>query len=332
LIYAQNSPEKGLKQLQSTTWQICQENLLKNRPKNHRDLEKKLKITIDHTHENSAKLGLEIILLLISHPLKDVRAFSLGRVYPLITEKSLNELIIKDLKDMRNDPQLNVNTAAQESLEDISSIVHNLIVVDIILEVLVEFSVDLEKYGRRKVIPFHSPFSSHPLEGQYLEGGNSFFNSKNRYIFPFIRWYRQMNVYLDKILFSNQLEELFPELEDMEEFSMANLWEEGIIPYSDISNFQWKPADSLERLANIYAHTFMEEGHLHRLKTYLDDDDYRVRQIGVNALIEVVKFLLNCPTAKSKEKVTHSQNQHRKINLPSLAKLSIIHFLPFKRP
>ncbi len=332
MIYENNSPEKGLKQLQITTWQIYQENLLKNGPKNHQDLEKKLKITIDQTHEQRVKLGLEIILLLISHPQKDVRAFSLGRIYPLITEKSLSELIIKDLKDIRDDPQLDVSAAAQESLEDISGIVHNLMLVDIILEVLVEFSVDLEKYGRKKAIPFHWPFSSHPLKEENFQDGNSFFNSKNRYIFPFIRWYRQMNVFMDRILFSNQLEELFPELEEMEEFSMVNLWEEGIIPYSDISSFQWKPADSLERLAHIYAHTFMENGHLNHLKTFLDDDDYRVRRIGVNALIDVVTFLLNCPTEKSKEKVTHSQNQHRKINLPSLAKLSIIHFLPFKRP
>ena len=332
MIYERNSPEKGLKQLQSTIWQIYQKNLLKNGPKNHHDLEKKLKITIDHTHENRVKLGLEIILLLISHPQKDVRAFSLGRVYPLITEKSLNELIIKDLKDMRDDPQLDVSAAAQESLEDISGIIHNLMLVDIILEILVEFSVDLENYGLKKVIPLHSPFSSQALKEENFQGENSFFNSKNRYIFPFIRGYRQMNVFLDKILFSNQLEELFPELKEMEEFSMVNLWEEGIIPYSDISNFQWKPVDSLERLAHIYAHTFMENGHLNHLKTFLDDDDYRVRQIGVNALIDVVTFLLNCPTEKSKEKVTHSQNQHQKINLPSLAKLSIIHFLPFKRP
>jgi hypothetical protein len=332
VIYERNSPEKGFEQLQGTEWQTYQENLLKNRPKTHRDLENNLKIAIARTHKHQLKLGLEIILLLLSHPQKDVRAFSLGRLYPLITKESLRELIIKDLKDMRDDSQLNVSAAAQESLNGISGIVHNLVLADIISEVFVEFSVDLEKYGLTHNINFHSPFSSHPLEGKDLEGGNSFFNSKNRYIFPFIRGYRQMNVLLDKILFSNQLEELFPELTSMEEFSIGNILEEGIIPYSDLSNFQWKPADSLERLANIYAHTFMEEGHLHRLKTYLDDDDYHVRQIGANALIEVVSFILNCPDEKSKENVTHPQNQHRKINLPSLAKLSIIHFLPFKRP
>jgi hypothetical protein len=331
VIYERNSPKKGFKQLQGTEWKIYQEKLLENGPKTHSDLEKNLKITINHTHKHQLKLGLEIVLLLISHHQMDVRAFSLGRLYPLITKESLRELIIKDLKDMRDDSQLNVSAAAQESLDGISGIVHNLVLADIISEVFVEFSIDLEKYGQKKVIPLHSLFLSHHLEGKDLEGGTSFFNSKNRYIFHFIRWYRQMNVLLDKILFSNQLEDLFPELEDMEEFSMGNILEDGIIPYSDISNFQWKPADSLERLANIYAHTFMEEGHLHRLKTYLEDDDYQVRQIGVNALIEVVTFLLNCPDEKSKN-VTDSQNHHHKINLPSLAKLSIIHFLPFIRP
>lgn len=326
MIYERNFLEKDFEHPSGSEWEIYQENLLKNRPKTHHDLEKNLKIAIDHTHKHSLKLGLEIILLLLSHPQKDVRAFSLGRLYPLITAESLRELIIKDLKDMRDDPQLNVIKAAQESLDGISGIVHNLVLADIISEVFVEFSVDLEKYGSTHNIHFQSPFSLHHLEGE-----NSFFNSKNKYIFAFIRRYRQLNVLLDKILFSNQLEELFPELTVMEEFSMGNILEEGIIPYSNISNFQWKPTDSLERLANIYAHTFMEDGHLHRLKTYLNDDDYHVRQIGVNALIEVVAFLLNCPDEKSKN-LKDSQNQHHKINLPFLAKLSIIHFLPFKRP
>jgi len=326
VIYEQNSLKKGFEHPLGTEWQIYQENLLKNGPKTHRDLENNLEIAIAHTNKRQLKMGLEIILLLLSHSQKDVRAFSLGKLYPLITEESLRELIIKDLKDMRDDPQLNVSAAAQESLDCISGIVHNLVLADIISEVFDEVSVDLEKYGLTNAIHSQSPFSSHNIEGQ-----NSFFNSKNKYIVAFIRRYRQLNVLLDRILFSNQLEELFPELTGMEEFSIGNVLEEGIIPYSDISNFQWKPADSLERLANIYAHTFMEEGHLHRLKTYLDDDDYHVRQIGVNALIEVVTFLLNCPAKKSKENV-RSENQHRKINLPSLAKLSIIQFLSFKRP
>jgi len=328
LTYERNSLEKGFEN--PPEWQIYPEKLLKNESPTHRDLEKKIKIAITHTHKHQIKLGLEIILILLSHPKKDVRAYSLGKLYPLITEELLRELIIKDLDDMRDDPQLNVSTAAQESLEDISGMINNIVLADLISEVFNEFSVDLEKFGQKKVTP-HLPFSSHPLEGQSPAGGNSFFSSKNRYVFPFIRWYRQINVYLDKILFSSQLEELFPELTDMEEFSFGNILEEGVIPHSNISNFQWKPADSLERLANIYAHTFMEKGHLNRLKTYLDDEDYHVRKIGVNSMIEVVTFLLNCPDEKSKEKVNSSQPLHRKINLPSLAKLCIIPFLPFKR-
>ncbi len=325
MIYEQNSLEKDFEHPSGTKWQIYQKNLLKNEPKAHRNLVKNLKKAIDHTHKHQLKLGLEIILILLSHPQKDVRAFSLGRLYPLITAESLRELIIKDLKDMRDDPQSNVSAAAEKSLDCISGIVHNLVLADIISEVFVEFSVDLEKYDLTNLIQFQSPLSLHNLEEQ-----NSFFNSK--YIVGLIRRYRQVTVFLDKILFSNQLEEIFPELTSMEEFSMGNILEEGIIPHSDISNFQWKPTDSLERLANIYAHTFMEDGHLNRLKTYLDDDNYQVRQIGVNALIEVVTFLLNYSDGKSEENITEPQNQHRKINLPSLAKLSIIHFLPFKRP
>jgi hypothetical protein len=326
VIYEGNSLKKGFENpLSSTGWQIYQENLLKNNPQTHEDLEKNLEIAIAHTHKHQLKLGLEIILILLSHPQKDVRAFSLGKLYPLTTDETLRELIIKDLKDIRNDPQLNISIAAQNSLDCISGIVHNLVLADIISEAFVEFSVDLEKYGLTTAIHFQTPFSPHHLEGQ-----SSFFNSKNKYIVALIRLYRQINVLLDKILFSKQLEELFPELKDMEEVSMGNFLEEGVIPYSDISNFEWNPTDSLEKLAQIYAHTFMENRHLHRLKTYLDDDNYQIRKIGVNALIDVATFLLNCQNEKSKEKETPSPEPHQKINLPSLAKLCIIHFFHLK--
>ena len=61
-------------------------------------LEKNLKLANTHTHERRLKLGLEIILILLSHPQKDVRAFSLGRLYSLITEESLRSFVINKLR------------------------------------------------------------------------------------------------------------------------------------------------------------------------------------------------------------------------------------------
>jgi hypothetical protein len=317
VIYERNSLKKGFENPYSKEWQIYQEKLIKNGAKTHHDLEKNLKIAIDNTHKHQLKLLLEIIFILLSHPQKDVRAFSLGRLYPLITEESLRRFIIKDLKEMCDDPQINVNLAAQDSLELISGLVHDLVLPNIISEVFTVFLIDLEKETKIRVrnLQFLLNPSIHPHSDP-----NSLFHSHNRFIIAFVRKFRQLNILLDKTIFSNELEELFPELEDVENFCMGNFTAEEIIPYSDIANTQWKPTDSIEKIANIYANTFREEGHLHHLKTYLDDDDYRVRRIGVNALLSVAEFLLNCSDEKSAENINHLNNPYLENNIQSLSK------------
>ncbi len=316
MIFERNSLKKGFEDSHGTEWQIYQEKLLKNGAKTHHDLEKNLKIAIDQTHKHRLKLGLEIILILLSHPQKDVSAFTLGRLYSLITEESLRRFIINDLKEMRDDPQINVSTAAQNSLELISGSVHDLMLADIISEVFTDFFIDLEKETKNRIENLQS---SLPLSNDHYPDSNSF-HSHNRFIIALVRKFRQLNILLDKTIFSKELEEIIPELEDVENFCMGNFPEEGIIPFSTIENSQWRPKDSIAKLANVYAHTFLEKGHLNHLKTYLNDDDYRVRQIGANALLSVVEFLLNCADDEPLQNINHPHIPHFKDYPQSLAK------------
>jgi len=295
-----------------TEWQKYQETLLNNEPSTHADLEKNLKLIITPSPDQQSKLGFELILFLISHPKKDVRAFSLGQLYPLLKEDSLHRLIIKDLREMCNDPKSEVQKAAKDSLDIISNNIYNLMICEMILEILVEIEKDTKigiKYFRSALISSHPQQQSSPP------------NSENMFKKPFIKFFRQLNILLDKILFSDQLEELFPELEEVEDFCIGDILDEGIIPYIEIYNFQWRPLDSIEKLATIYSHTFTEKGHLKHLKRYLDDENYHIRRIGVNALVTVVKFLLNGSNQKSTSNLNYNSSPYFQINPHTSVKL-----------
>ena len=295
-----------------TEWQKYQETSLNNGLSTHANLEKSLKEILAEIQDPQLKLGLEILLFLISHPKKDVRAFSLGQLYPLLGEDRLHRLIIEDLREMCKDSQLEVHEAAEKSLECISDNIYNLMICEMILEILVEIEKDTKigiKYFRSALISSHPQQQSSPP------------NSKNRFKKAFIKCFRQLNVLLDKILFSDQLEDLFPELEEVEDFCIGDILDEGIIPYIEIYNFQWRPLDSIERLATIYAHTFTEKGHLKHLKRYLDDENYHIRRVGVNALVTVVKFLLNGSNQKSTSNLNYNSSPYFQINPHTSVKL-----------
>lgn len=284
-----NHPSKSFRYPTVTEWNEYHGNIGNDETDIHSHLKENLKHTIESTPNQRSKLGLKIILMLISHPKKDVRAFSLGKLYPLLTEDSLRRLIIEDLREMYDDPYYNVHKAAEESLDYVSEEIYNLKIPELILETFTE----LEKNLKTKISSFTASFASHHHHPPSP-------NSPNKYKISLTKKCRQFNILLDKIIFSDELEDIFPELGDVEDFSMGDIIDKGVIPYSDISHFQWRPADSIERIAATYAHTFMEKGHLHHLKTYLDDEDYVVRQIGVNALLSVVEFLFDGSKEKSR--------------------------------
>lgn len=272
-------PQTGFGDTDGSKWQ---DNKLKYEPDTHYNLENQLKQKIINSHDRKFKLGLEIILILISHPKKDVRAFSLGRLYSLTEDESAQKLIIRDLREMYNEPQSETHKAAEESLNFVCDEIHSLMIIEMIIRVLVQLENQTKvKLNHLKATPL--PHFHHP----------HFFNSKNKFLFRFTRILRQLSLVLDKTIFSSELEELIPELEDVENLFMGNYPEDGIIPYSKISNFQWRPTDSIEELAKIYSHTFLEKRHLDRLQTYLDDEDYHIRHIGASALISVADCLLH---------------------------------------
>jgi hypothetical protein len=77
---------------------------------------------------------------------------------------------------------------------------------------------------------------------------------------------------------------------DMEEYYNNNL-DQPLIPYSELSNIEITDENYFRTLINVYAMTFRENGHLNHLKSLLDDDNYKIRRMAIDALIYALKVL-----------------------------------------
>ena len=89
----------------------------------------------------------------------------------------------------------------------------------------------------------------------------------------------------------------FPELESVE-YLFDDIFEENLVKigtdsYSKLLKYEFGKKDALNELSLVYANSFLEKGHIRRLKAFLDDDDYHVRREGVNALSYVAKILIS---------------------------------------
>jgi hypothetical protein len=55
---------------------------------------------------------------------------------------------------------------------------------------------------------------------------------------------------------------------------------------------EFNKKEAMQRLASFYVNTFREKGHIRRLTALLDDEEYEIQQIGIDALTEVLEILL----------------------------------------
>ena len=70
-----------------------------------------------------------------------------------------------------------------------------------------------------------------------------------------------------------------------------NPHEPEIIPYSELKNLDVTEETYLKSIINIYALTFRENGHLNHLKSLLNDDNYKIRNMAINGLIYALNNL-----------------------------------------
>lgn len=75
---------------------------------------------LDNIDNNDLKLGLNIILALISHEKQEVVASSLGRLYLIIQDECIRRLILKELNEMSYCKDISLKASVEESLDIIT--------------------------------------------------------------------------------------------------------------------------------------------------------------------------------------------------------------------
>ena len=277
--------------------QIYKEYLNKNDLKELEDLEMVLNSLIKSTLHQKSKVGLEIVLLLISHKRKDVKACALGNLYILARDKSFKNLAINELKSMISDENPHVRKSALDSLELYANEANNLEVTEIILELLTRIRNNIQSM-KNNIKTSAKRFKSLKVNSKlFLNTSGKLFN-KIPINTPKIKqqithFYNILNYLTYKYTLFSKIAEMFPELSDIDVLFEENFIEQGIIPYSSISKFELKQKDPLNELATIYANTILEKGHLRRLEAFLDDEDYSIRMTGVNALTNTANILIS---------------------------------------
>ena len=265
------------------------------------DLEMVLESLIKTTENQKSKIGLEIILVLISHKKKDVKACALGKLYILTHDKYLKKIAIKELKTLVCDENPQVGKCAQNSLELCASEANKLEITEIIIELLNGLNKDIQT--QKNSIKTHIKHRKSPNTTThnklFLKSFNKLFikipiNKPEIKLKERIKHtYNMLNYLTYKYSLLSKISGLFLELNDINVLVEENFIEPKIIPYLTIAKFEVTQKDPINELATIYANTILEKGHIRRLEAFLDDEDYNVRRTGVTALTNAANMLIN---------------------------------------
>ena len=268
---------------------INKEYLLKDNSQTLKELEKLLIDSIKYSQSQELKLGLEIILLLISHKNENIRNSTLAKMFVLMDDGLIRELVVKELKDVSTSGDKDSSESAEYSLDLIAEEIHRFEVMDAVFDMFYKLKNRITfKVNQFKFLAVSSVYSLDKLNSADLSKvsiKNNIFH-RNTLFNRLICKLRALNRKMDKMV---------PYLEEIENYDEKE-YEEMIC--LNIQNSKSSEKESLQKLADFYASTFTERGHLRRLISLLDDEDYDIQQIGVNALTEIVEILLKDSTEK----------------------------------
>lgn len=258
------------------------------------DLKKETKILIDSTEDPDLKTGLQIMLKLISHEKKDVVAYSLGKLYTMIHDEKTRKMILNELNEMKGFRDQSLQNTIDQSMDIIEYEMDSYKVFDLSMDIIHRMVSNMS-CNTKKLFEFVQLDLS-----SITKNGNKFELSMKKFIRSLISNHKLM-VHWNDMMYS--LMELFIEMdgnmhvldiscEEIDDYFL-NTADTEILPYNELKEIELTNENYLHTLADVYATTFRENGHITHLLKYLDDEDYKVRLVGVRALIYVLKKLTN---------------------------------------
>jgi hypothetical protein len=241
----------------------------------------------DTTDNYDLKMGLEIITTLICHEKKEVVASSLGRLYLVIQDECIRKLIVKELKEMRCCHDVSLKASAEESLDMIVGDLNKYEIFEKCFNTFNYLTNNLEDYlfhkshllsaNKYSIKKFNSKFT-------LIFKGSKFLYSWNDMIYRILKLLIELDRGHDIIQINES------EVDDY----YLNPHEPEIIPYSELEKLDVTEETYLKSIINLYALTFRENGHLNHLKSLLNDDNYKIRNMAINGLVYALNNLTYC--------------------------------------
>jgi len=267
---------EGFSRLREVEDQIKEDYLIQKNPENLQDLKVILKNLKSTSHNSKFNLGIDIIQTLLTHHKEEVIAAALGNLFFIFDNRSIKNLIIKELRIKARDPNPEVRRSAKHSLELISEEIHKFESFELIYGLFSNVFIDL-------TYNFHLKWKN--IRNSIIKN-----NYVNKYLTPILNYFTEESF----IILESPLNVLSVSINDekVEDLYEENNFENGLNWYSDIVHFE-QNVNPLIPLANIYTLTFLEKGHLRRLAALLDDEDYHVQMIGINGLSYAIGTLTN---------------------------------------
>ncbi|MGB9978828.1 hypothetical protein [Methanobacterium sp.] len=268
---------------------INKEYILKDNSQTLKELEILLVDSIKYSKSQELKLGLEIILLMISHKNENVRNAALTKMFVLLDDGLIRELVVKELKNESENGDKDSSESAEYSLDLIADEIHRFEVMDAVFDIFCRLknmiALRFNQLGFLSVLSVYSHDKHNSLDISRTSIKNSVVHN-NTLFNRLIRKLRALNRKIDRMV---------PYLEEIGNYDEIGYKETSCL---NIQNSKSSENESLQKLANFYASTFTERGHLRRLISLLNDNDEDIQQVGVNALTDVVEILLKDSTEK----------------------------------
>jgi len=194
----------------------------------------------------------------------DVVAYSLGKLYFLFNDERIQKSIVEELKNLKFEEDELIHRYVEDSMESIAEEVNSIDIMKLECNIIENISRRFEIYLSSAVnrIP-------HQIDDKFMSR-----IQKSR-----------IALQLDNMIYT--LEELMKQVETGMELN----YDDGVSgPTLKITEM---PADetNFNQLVDIYALTFREHGHIEHLISLLNDESPRVRIMGVDGLLYVLKVL-----------------------------------------
>ena len=281
-------------------------------PESVEDFKCIIKNLIESTEDNDLNNALKIVYTLISHDKKEVVASSLGSLYVLIQNKSIRELIINELNDMRYDERLSVRKSAEESLDVITCELNKYEILDYAYEILNHMVSKLDNYNYFKG---YFPSKYNPLSKINSMIKSKIINSRFS-----VSWDNMMyNLMKIMLVIDNDLDIFQMNKVDMDDYYQNNLDKSFSMPYNELSQLEVPTESHFDILSTVYAVTYRENGSISHLAGLLNDENYKVRHMAVAGLCHALKglshFQPNLPDENLINKVFTNMSPMNVINM-----------------